>query len=176
MRLLIPGAAALMLLSVAGPTAAADDSAKINNGPAQQAPTNPEAKDTLTIPPSPTAVIPPADTSAQGPIGATGQTMPAKSSPTVAAADAVPIMARPIGLNADQRRQIYDSVMAGTAKVERSGALPAGELPDSVTMMEFPADITSAMPQMRALKYVRTDDKVLVVSPPNRIVIDEIGK
>src|SRR5215208_6499659 len=50
-------------------------------------------------------------TTAAAPIGAGPETTPAKFDADVAARDRIPIMARPLPLNDEQKRQIYDRVM-----------------------------------------------------------------
>jgi hypothetical protein len=178
MRLFRIGALALILGMPPALATAQDPSGRLNEGPADQPPASMQTgRDNLAPPgatPSPSIVGDP-QAAAEGPLGATGQTVPAKQSDSVAAADAVPVMARAIPLTEEQRQQIYKSVMA-TGTPASVNAKPADELPANVELSELPQEITDAIPLVRGLKSVRTGDKVLLVSPPNRIVVGEIEK
>jgi len=116
-------------------------------------------------------------TAPSGPIGATPQTMPSKYSPENDAADKRPIMAHPVPLSDAEKRQIYDSVAGNAEAVARSIDVSlASPLPSDVTLYELPKSLTEAMPAVRGFKYVKLENKVLLVDPPNRIVVGEIEK
>jgi len=116
-------------------------------------------------------------TAPNGPIGATPQTMPSKYSPENDAADKRPIMAHPVPLSDAEKRQIYDSVAGNAEAVARSIDVSlASPLPSDVTLYELPKSLTEAMPAVRGFKYVKLENKVLLVDPPNRIVVGEIEK
>jgi hypothetical protein len=195
------GALALALFGSVGLAAAADnaDSGKINNGAAeaQQPPAGgppnqaeqPGSGDIVTNGP-PMGEAPPAATSAaaaaprdnmgaapSGPIGSTPQTMPSKYSGDNDVADKRPIMAHPLALTDAQKRQIYDGVASNRdAAVHSVDARVASILPGDVTLYELPSSLVEAIPAVRGYKYVKFDDKVLLVNPPNRIVVGEIAK
>jgi len=112
-----------------------------------------------------------------GPIGATTQTMPAKFSQRNDVLDRVPPTAWPLPLNEEQRRQIFNSVMAdGSPPAAGAAALkPGSSLSFEQTLDLHPlpgavADIDG----LHGLQYVKGKDKVLLVRPPNGIVVDEI--
>jgi hypothetical protein len=120
---------------------------------------------------------PTSDGTPHGPIGAGAQTMPAKFDEAVAARDRIPIMARPLPLSDDQRRQIYDRVMEDAqAPVAQASAQPATVLPDAVTLNTLPSGLEDQIPAIRGYKYVKLQDKVLLVSPANRVVVGEIQR
>ena len=52
--------------------------------------------------------------------------------------------------------------------------VPAELLPSGIKVRELSDQITTEIPAMRNLGYVRTADGILLVSPPNRIVVGEI--
>jgi hypothetical protein len=113
-----------------------------------------------------------------GPIGATTQTMPAKFSRRNDVLDKVPTMAWPLPLNEQQRKQIYKAVMSDSSQpVDGAAALKPGsfltyeETRDEHTLPQAVAGIDG--PQ--GLKYVKGNNKVLLVRPPNGIVVDEIA-
>lgn len=116
---------------------------------------------------------------AKGPIGSTAQTMPAKLSERNDILDRVPVMALPLPLSEQDRRAIYQAVMADKSQPE-AGAdslKPAAQLPNDVAL-----DGTHALPEslqgialIKGLSYVKAKDKVFLVSPATRIVVDEIA-
>lgn len=103
---------------------------------------------------------------------ADSQTVPAKFSKRNDAIDKLPIMAMPLGLSDDQKRKIVESVRAANEPVQTTNAKPAQELPMNVTMHDLPAAAND--PALARLKYVRAQDRVLLVEPSNRIVVDEL--
>ncbi len=120
---------------------------------------------------------PTGDTTSGAPIGAGPETTPAKFNEDVAARDRIPIMARPLPLDDEQKRQIYDRVM-GNAQipVTQTTAQPATILPGTVELSELSPAIDEQIPAVRGYKYVKLPDRVLVVSPSNRVVVGEIRR
>jgi hypothetical protein len=116
------------------------------------------------------------DITSNAPIGSGPQTMPAKFDADVAARDRVPIMARPLPLSVEQKRQIYDSVMSTQAPAAETDATPATILPATVELSTLPAGIEDQIPAVRGYKYVKLQDKVLIVAPANHVVVGEIGR
>jgi hypothetical protein len=107
---------------------------------------------------------------------AESETAPAKWSDKILARDKIPNMARPLVLNDEQKRRIYDVVRNENKPVASVDAHMAQFLPPSVELFEMPSDLASAIPAVRDLKYVRLDDRVLLVQPPNKVVVDEIKR
>src|SRR5215216_2141441 len=109
---------------------------------------------------------PTGDAAATGPIGAGPETMPAKFNEDVAARDRIPIMARPLPLTDEQKRQIYSSVMNDAqVAATQTAAHPATILPASVEFSELPAGLEDQIPAVRGYKSLKLQDKVLLVSP-----------
>ena len=113
-----------------------------------------------------------------GPIGATIQTMPAKFSHRNDVLDHMPVMAWPLPLNAQQRQEIYQAVMAdksppaaNTTKLKPANALTFEQRRD---MRPLPESLT-AIDGLQGLKYVKGKDKVLLVRPSTGIVVDEVA-
>jgi hypothetical protein len=114
-----------------------------------------------------------------GPIGATGQTMPAKFSQRNDILDQVPIMAQPMTLSDQDRQQIYEAVMADKtpAASDAEALAPAGQLDGNQALNEthpLPSSV-SGISGVQKLGYVKTKNKVFLVEPDTRIVVDEIG-
>lgn len=113
-----------------------------------------------------------------GPIGATGQTMPAKFSSRNDILDRTPIMAWPQMLSDQERRRIYEAVMADKSQpaTDADTLAPAGELSTEQALNEMhplPASLGD-IDVVRRLKYVKGKDKVLLVEPSTRIVVEQI--
>jgi hypothetical protein len=104
-----------------------------------------------------------------------GPTVPAKYSKRNDALDNVPILDMPLGLTDAQRQAIVASVQRANAPVQSLKAKPSEELPWHIAMQVLPAAVAS-VPAVTGLKYVRTSDAILLVSPPNWIVVGEIKK
>lgn len=113
-----------------------------------------------------------------GPIGAIGQTLPAKFSKRNDVLDRTPVMAFPLSLSDQQRQQIYQAVMAdksqpadGADKLEPSSALTIDQALNG--MHPLPADVRD-IPAVKGLNYVKGKNKVLLVEPATRVVFDQI--
>jgi hypothetical protein len=176
MRFAFSRSSAVALTLVGGMALAGLAHAQTNAGPqnpgSAQGDTQPTGSEPPHGNPGPTR-----DTGAAGPIGASPQTMPAKSDDSVAARDRLPIMAHPLPLSDEQKHQIYAGVMDNsqipTAPIS---AQPATILPDSVALSALPDGMEQQIPAVRGYKAVKTQDKVLLVQPSNRVVVGEISK
>jgi len=115
----------------------------------------------------------------QAPIGATGQTMPAKFSQRNDTLDRVPIMALPIPLSEQDRQRIFRAVMADKTSVaaDADHLVPTGELDAAQALHEthpLPASVR-AIPGVRQLVYLKSKNKIFLVEPATRIVVVEIS-
>ena len=81
-------------------------------------------------------------------------------------------MAFPLPLTDEQRQRIRAAVSKVPA--ESANARPADQLPSGINVRELPGQITTEIPAMLHLGYVRTTDRILLISPPSRIVMGEI--
>jgi hypothetical protein len=104
---------------------------------------------------------------------ADSQTVPSTVSERNAALDKLPTMAFPLPFTDEQRQRIRDAV--SKAPVESANTRAADLLPGGINVRELPRQITDQIPAARNLGYVRTTDKILLISPSNRIVVGEIG-
>jgi hypothetical protein len=87
---------------------------------------------------------------------------------------------RSIGLTPDQKRAIYSSISTkldteGASKIKIFGVL-SEVLPAEFAAQTLPADITSKMPNISDLKYVKIKDQVLLINPGNNTVAAIIPK
>jgi Protein of unknown function (DUF1236) len=81
-------------------------------------------------------------------------------------------------LSDEQRGQIFDGIMqmhdapvAEVAEPELSRALPR-----SVELQELPARVTQDVPVVQGYKFVKLDDRILLVSPLDRTVVAEMPR
>ena len=113
-----------------------------------------------------------------GPIGATMQTIPEKFSQRNKVLDHVPTTAWPLLLNKQQREQIYKAVMADSSQPPAGAAAlkPGSFLTYEQTLDEHPLPpAVATIDGLQGLEYVKSSDEVLLVRPPNGIVVDEIS-
>jgi Protein of unknown function (DUF1236) len=116
-----------------------------------------------------------------GPPGATGQTMPSTRSSQNAAEDERITVAHTINLSDEQRQKIAQQMApqmsASTSGSGSSESLTVGNtLPVTVTMLDFPPGVTEQISEMQKYKYVQMSDKLLIVEPNNRIVVDVLSR
>lgn len=120
-----------------------------------------------------------APASPPGPIGATGQTMPAKFSQRNDILDRVPIMAQPMMLTDQERQQIYQAVLADKSQPapDADTLAPASELSTSQALSDMHAlpQSVQGVAAIKGLKYVKSKSKVLLVEPSTRVVVEEIA-
>jgi hypothetical protein len=66
--------------------------------------------------------------------------------------------------------------MSGGPKqeTEQFTAEPASVIPSTVALHELPPGIAEEVPVLRGYKYVKVDDRVVIVDPPNRVVVGAI--
>jgi hypothetical protein len=106
--------------------------------------------------------------------GATPETFPAKYSPENAARAELSIMQVPVKLTDEQKKAIWDSVATSaetkTAAGDKIYAEPGVFLPTDVEAEVFPDGLNRQVPEVQGLKYVKADNKVLLVAPSNGIV------
>ena len=113
-----------------------------------------------------------------GPIGSFGQTIPAKYSKRNDILDHLPTMAIPLPLTQEQRKQIYDAVMAEKSQpVVGADALePASELSPNQAlngMRPLPESVRS-IDGVSRLYYIKAKEKVLLIEPNVRTVVGQI--
>jgi len=160
-------ARAALMTPVSNQPSTGDASAATTGTGAQQVPSLPGMAGATNEPPP------------SGPIGSFGQTIPAKFSKRNDVLDHVPTMAIPLPLTNDQRKQIYDAVMADKSPPPAGAEAlkPASELsPDQALngMHPLPASVRN-IDGVSRLYFVKAQGKVLLVEPDVRTVVGEIA-
>jgi hypothetical protein len=106
--------------------------------------------------------------------GATPQTMPAKYSQDNADRLEYSIMGYPVQLSDEQKQAIWQAVGDKGVTANTVGATIHAEagvfLPSPVQGEELPEAVSNEIAEVRGLKYVRVDDKILLIKPSNGIV------
>jgi hypothetical protein len=149
-----------------------DPNEAVQNPDAPRGDTQPAGSEPAHANPGPTG-----DATAYAPIGAGPETMPAKFDENVAARDRIAIMARPLPLSDEQKLQIYSSVINDTqVPVTQTTAKPATILPAWVELNALPSGLEDQIPAVRGYKYVKLQDKVLLVLPESRVVVGEVAR
>jgi hypothetical protein len=116
------------------------------------------------------------DSSPSGPIGSVGETIPAKFSRRNAILDQVPTMAWPLALTDQQRKQIYDAVMASGSQSVADALAPASELSadQALSAMSPLPPAVRHIDGIANLYSIKGKTKVLLVEPATRTVVGEI--
>jgi len=83
-----------------------------------------------------------------------------------------------LALSDEQRGRIYESVMRiADAPVAHAPALAVADaLPAGVSMQDLPAGLTREIPLVHGHKFVKFDDRIVVVNPASRLVVAMIPR
>ena len=81
-----------------------------------------------------------------------------------------------IDLSDEQRGWIFLGVMNLADVPEADVPGPAAALPAAVELQDMPAMVTRKIPLVRDHKFVKLDDRILVVRPSDRAVVSEITR
>ena len=110
------------------------------------------------------------------PPGATGQTMPSTISKENAAHDKLPTTALQFPLTNEQKQLIVKSV-ASAPKAQGANLTDLHTtmfLPIGIPIQAFSGDVTQQVPDAARYKYVKLEDRVLIVDPPLSTIVGEI--
>jgi hypothetical protein len=83
-----------------------------------------------------------------------------------------------LALSDEQRGRIYDSVMRIPDAPVAQAPPPsvADALPQGVAMQELPAAVARDVPLVQGHKFVKFDDRIVVVDPASRVVVAMIPR
>ena len=78
----------------------------------------------------------------------------------------------------EERGRIFDGVMriSDAPVTEMAAPEVADSLPEEVPMQELPTDIIHEIPLVRGHKFVKFDDRILVISATSRLVVAMIPR
>ena len=83
-----------------------------------------------------------------------------------------------VKLTAEQHHVIKEIVLKDMKVAKAAGNTPSdigATVPGDVQLHEFPADITSRIPQVRSHVFFVKDDRVYIVSPKDKTIADVIN-
>ena len=83
-----------------------------------------------------------------------------------------------LALSDEQRGRIYDSVMRipDAPVAEAPAPALADALSSEVPMQDLPASVTREIPLVQGHKFVKFDDRIVVVNPASRLVVAMIPR
>lgn len=83
-----------------------------------------------------------------------------------------------LALSDEQRGRIYEGVMgvADAPVAQAPAPALADALPSGVAMQDLPASVTREIPLVRGHKFVKFDDRIVVVDPASRLVVAMIPR
>jgi hypothetical protein len=83
-----------------------------------------------------------------------------------------------LAISDEQRGHIFDIVMRISDTPVANGPPPeiADALPQQVPMQDLPADISRDIPLIQGYKFVKFDDRILIVNPTSRLVVAMIPR
>ena len=83
-----------------------------------------------------------------------------------------------LALSDEQRGRIYEGVMGLADAPVAPAPAPAlaDALPRGVPMQDLPASVTREIPLVRGHKFVKFDDRIVVVDPASRVVVAMIPR
>ena len=84
-----------------------------------------------------------------------------------------------LALSDEQRGRIYEGVMrVSDAPVAHAAPAPAvaDALPSGVPLQDLPAGVTREIPLVDGHKFVKFDDRIVVVEPKSRVVVAMIPR
>jgi hypothetical protein len=81
-------------------------------------------------------------------------------------------------LSLEERAQIFDSVMRITDApvADVTPPAPAEALPRSVALQDLPPGVVRQIPRVEGYKFVKLDDRILLVNPNSRTVAAEMPR
>jgi hypothetical protein len=81
-------------------------------------------------------------------------------------------------LSEEQRSRIYESIMRMADAPDAAASVPelAEAVPSDVPLQDLPAVVTDEIPLVQGHKFVKLDDRILVVDPTSRIVVAMIPR
>jgi len=83
-----------------------------------------------------------------------------------------------LALSDEQRGRIYEGVMriADAPVAHAPAPAVADALPGEVPMQDLPASVTREIPLVQGHKFVKFDDRIVVVNPASRLVVAMIPR
>jgi hypothetical protein len=83
-----------------------------------------------------------------------------------------------LAMSDEQREHIFEVVMQISDAPVANGPTPeiTDALPEQVPMQDLPADVSQDIPLVQGHKFVKFDDRILIVHPSSRLVVAMIPR
>jgi hypothetical protein len=83
-----------------------------------------------------------------------------------------------LALTDEQRERIYQGVMRFPDAVRGDARMPelADRLPSGEQLQDLPASVTGEIPRLHAHKFVKLNDRILLIDPATRLVVAMIPR
>ena len=83
-----------------------------------------------------------------------------------------------LAISDEQREHIFEIVMGISDAPVATGPTPeiTDALPEQVPMQDLPADVSKDIPLVQGHKFVKFDDRILIVDPSSRFVVAMIPR
>ena len=83
-----------------------------------------------------------------------------------------------LAISDEQREHIFEIVMRISDAPVANGPTPeiTDALPERVSMQDLPADVSQDVPLIQGHKFVKFDDRILIVDPSSRLVVAMIPR
>ncbi len=81
-----------------------------------------------------------------------------------------------LALTEEQRGHIFDGVMRLANTPVADMPAPAVSVPGTVALQDLPSSVTRDLPIVDGYKFVKLDDRILLVSPADRAVVAEMPR
>jgi hypothetical protein len=81
-----------------------------------------------------------------------------------------------LSLTDEQRGHIFDGVMKLANTPVADMPVPVAAVPRSVALQDLPANVTREVPMVEGYKFVKLDDRILLVSPLDRAVVADMPR
>ena len=81
-------------------------------------------------------------------------------------------------LTDEERAQVFDGVMQvpGVPVADVEPPEPTAALPVSVALQDLPSGVSQQIPMVEGYKFVKLDDRILLVNPGSRRVVAEMPR
>jgi hypothetical protein len=83
-----------------------------------------------------------------------------------------------LAISDEQREHIFEIVMRISDAPVAGGPTPeiTDALPEQVSMQDLPSDVAQDIPLVQGYKFVKFDDRILIVHPSSRLVVAMIPR
>lgn len=82
----------------------------------------------------------------------------------------------PLLLTDEERHRVYQGLMRFPDVASKDALDLADKVPGSAPLQDLPANVTAAIPLVRGHKFMKLEDRILLVEPASRVVVAMIPR